>query len=102
MLKCISNDSRATESGRVTKLNRNRWTSPSLVKTTCSSKITLILSFCVNVKVKEVKVSIGSSGGKLSGISKGSFGIEYGFWNAPRSSMLNVELMPISSGKSIT
>jgi hypothetical protein len=29
--------------------------------------------------MKEVEASIGSSGGKLSGISKGSFGIEYGF-----------------------
>jgi hypothetical protein len=49
-----------------------------MLKTTCSSRITSILSFCADVKVKGIKVSIGSSGGELSGISNGSFGIGSG------------------------
>jgi hypothetical protein len=71
-----------------------------LVKT-CSSKITSILSFCGDVKVNGVEVSIRSSRMRLDGISKGSFGIGCGFLYATRSSMLNVELMPKSSGKLI-
>jgi len=52
--------------------------------------------------VKGIEVSIGSSGGELSGISNGSFEIGSGLWYATRSSMLNVELMPKSCGKSRT
>jgi hypothetical protein len=52
--------------------------------------------------VKGIEVSIGSSRGELSGISNGSFGIGSGLWYATRSSMLNVELMPKSCGKSRT
>jgi hypothetical protein len=71
-----------------------------LLKTT--SRIASILSFCADVKVKGIEVSIGSSKGELSGISNGSFGIESGLWYATRSSILNVELMPKSCGKSRT
>ena len=46
-----------------------------------------------------IKVSIGSSGEELSGISNGSFGIGSGLWYATRSSILNVELMLKSCGK---
>jgi hypothetical protein len=46
--------------------------SPFLIKTICSSRIVSILSFCVEVKVKGVEVSIGSLEEELGGISKGS------------------------------
>jgi hypothetical protein len=52
--------------------------------------------------VKGIEVSIRSSGGELSGYSNGSFGIGRSLWYATRSSMLNVELMPKSCGKSKT
>jgi hypothetical protein len=52
--------------------------------------------------VKGIEVSIGSSEGELSGISNRSSGIGSGLWYATRSSILNVELMPKSCGKSIT
>jgi hypothetical protein len=52
--------------------------------------------------VKMVEVSIGLLWGGLYGISKGWFGIRCGFWYSTRFSILNIELMPKSSGKSIT
>jgi len=61
-----------------------------------------MLSFCDDDNVKGVEVLIGSLGRGLDGISNGSFGIRYGFCYATRSSMLNVELIPKSSCKSIT
>jgi len=64
--------------------------------------MTSILSFCVQIKVKGVEVSIGSSRGELGGISNGSFGIGCCFWYATKSAVLNVKLMPKSSGKSRT
>ena len=52
--------------------------------------------------MKGIEVSIGLSGGELSGISNESFGIGSGLWYATRYSMLNVEVMPKSCGKSRT
>jgi hypothetical protein len=49
--------------------------SPFLIKTIYSSRIASILSFCVEVKVKGVEVSIGSLEEELGGISKGLFEI---------------------------
>jgi hypothetical protein len=52
--------------------------------------------------VKGIEVSIGTSRGELSGISNGSFEIGSDSWYATRSSMLKVELMLKSCGKSRT
>jgi hypothetical protein len=73
-----------------------------MLKTTCLSRIASILSFYIDVKVKGIKVSIGSLGGEFSGISNGLFRIGNGLWYATRSLMLNEELMPKSCGKSRT
>ena len=52
--------------------------------------------------VKRVEVLIESSEVRLSGISNRSFGIGSDFLYAIRLSMLNVELISKSSGKSRT
>ena len=49
--------------------------------------------------VKRVEVLIGSSGVGLSGISNRSFEIGWDFLYAIRLLMLNVKLIPKSSGK---
>jgi hypothetical protein len=56
----------------------------------CSSRIASILSFCDEVEMKGIEVSIESSRGELGSILKGSFGIGCDFLYATRSSMLNV------------